>query len=242
MGTRHAFATLGCLALGIGLIGCGSAAAPLAVVAASPPKDDGKAAEGGEGGVAHSAALEALRTGAAGTIDDRQNSIRVTLLDSAHWTRVKFWGVPSLVGFRYGKDHHGIAGAFVTHVPDNTVRGACDKSFESFATPLIQLFEVEVENEPVQSFAWRNGQTPQAPPQILSIDTVLAKTATALARDTYAAAYAIYPAWPGACLILGVAIPSRGDEPRARAARDAVSAKLFSTLQILVKEEPKERY
>ena len=36
---------------------------------------------------------------------------------------MKFWGVKSLVGFRYGKDHHAIVGGFVVHVPDENAPG-----------------------------------------------------------------------------------------------------------------------
>jgi hypothetical protein len=164
------------------------------------------------------------------------------LPDAANWTRVKFWTVPSLVGFRYGKDHHALAGAFVTHVPDNTVRGACDKSFEAWANPRVQLFEVELEHEPIRSFSWRNAQEPKAAPQILSVESVFAKTATVVARDTYAAAYVVYPAWKGACLVVGVAVPSRGDQERAKAARDHVAAEMFASLEILAATEPPESY
>jgi len=39
--------------------------------------------------------------------------VRVGLPDADHWMRVKFWGVKSLVGFRYGKDHHAIVAGFI---------------------------------------------------------------------------------------------------------------------------------
>lgn len=223
--------------------GCSStAAAPLHVAPAPPPTDDGKASEGGKGGDEHSAALELLRTAPGAYRDDKQGSVRLKLPDAEHWTRVKFWGVPSLVGFRYGKDHHAIAGAFITHVDDNTVRGACEKSFESWAKPWVQLFEVEIEQDPARSFVWRNAQTPKDPPSIVGLESVFAKTATLAARDTYAAAYALYPAWKGACLVVGVAIPSRNDEARARAARDHFVSEVFPSLEIMMKDEPKERY
>src|SRR5262245_48579426 len=110
---------LGILALG-GLAACSTAAAatpPSRPVAPSPPpKDDGNAAQGGGGGDVHSAALEQLKVGAVAPRSDKQNSIAVPLPDAEHWTRVRFLTLPSLVGFRYGKDHHAIVAAFVTHV------------------------------------------------------------------------------------------------------------------------------
>ncbi len=56
--------------------------------------------------------------------------------------------MPSLVGFRYGKDHHAIVAAFITHVEDNAVRGACASSFEKLAQPVLDSFEVELERQP----------------------------------------------------------------------------------------------
>src|SRR5215475_1457966 len=103
---RVAFATA---VLGL-VVGCSSSTQGVyrPVHAAPPPKDDGKPAEGGKGGGEHSAALEQLKIGPADGRSDKQNSMRVPLPDAPNWTRVRFWGVPSLVGFRYGKDHHAI--------------------------------------------------------------------------------------------------------------------------------------
>jgi hypothetical protein len=209
-------------------------AAVIKVSAASPPKDDGKPAQGGAGGSAHSAALEELKLAPLDGRTDKQNSIRVPLPDAEHWTRVRFWGVPSLVGFRYGKDHHAIIGGFVTYVDDNSVTGACAKSFEKFATPWIVAFDVDIKRDPPLAFMWNR--------HIVEGETVLAKTATIIARDTYAATYAAYPAWKGACLILGVAVPARDDEARAIQVRDRFAKEVLPRVEVLSAEEPKERY
>lgn len=216
---------------------------PLNVKAAPPPKDDGKPSEGGEGGVEHAAALEQLRTAALGPRDDKQGSVRMALPDPASWTRVKFWGVKSLVGFRYGKGHHAIAGAFVTHVPDNKVDHACNKSFEDWAKPMVQAFEVEMKYEPPTAFSWQDKQQPKTvAPYIIGVDSLNAKTATLAVRDEYAAAYAVYPVWDNACLVVGVGIPTRDDLARAKSARDRFVKEVFPAIEILSKEEPKERY
>lgn len=228
----------------LGCVACSSPAqVPTNVKAAPPPKDDGKPSEGGEGGLEHSAALEQLRVAPLGPRDDKQGSVRMPLPDPASWTRVKFWGVKSLVGFRYGKGHHGIAGAFVTHVVDNKAEHACNKSFEDWAKPMIQLFEVEMKYEPPTAFSWHDKQQPkETAPYIIPIDSLTAKTATLAVRDEYVAAYAVYPVWNNACLVVGVGIPSRDDLPRAKAARDRFAKDVFPAIEILSKEEPPERY
>ena len=84
------------------------------VAPAPPPKDDGKPSKGGGAGTGHSAALEQLKSAELHKVFDKQNSVSIPLPDGERWTRVKFWGVPSLVGFRYGKEHHALVGMFVT--------------------------------------------------------------------------------------------------------------------------------
>jgi hypothetical protein len=223
-----------------GLLGCSGSAGTAAmtnvpVAAASPPKDDGKAAEGGQGGGLHAAALEELKVAPLAGRVDKQGSVRVFLPDAEHWTRVRFWGVPSLVGFRYGKDHHAIVAGFVTHVEDNEVQGACSKSFEDWANPWIESFDVELAHEPPGAFMWHGHD-------LVEVDALFAKTATLAERENYAAAWAAYPAWKGACLVVGVAVPVRDDEGRAREVRDRFAKEILPKVEVLARDEPLERY
>ncbi|MBX3212001.1 MAG: hypothetical protein KF850_08210 [Labilithrix sp.] len=218
------------------------------VAAASPPRDDGKSAQGGTGGTSHSAALEQLKVAPIASKSDKQGSVRVPLPDAEHWTRVRFLTLKSLVGFRYGKDHHAIFAAFVTHVDDNSVQGACNKSFEQWATPWVEAFEVELEHDPPVAFAWSAPSPPGADPpvkriSIVDVDPVHAKTATVLARESYEAAWAAYPAWGDkACLVMGVAVPARDDPQRAREVRDRFLQEVFPKIVVTGHEEPKERF
>lgn len=231
------------IAAGVGLLGsaCSSATSMsnVPVAATPPPKDDGRPSEGGVGGSEHSKALEELKVGKLEGRTDKQNSVRVLLPDAEHWTRVRFWGVPSLVGFRYGKDHHAIVAGFITYVDPpsdgtNAAPGACMKSFEAWANPWVDAFDVEIQHEPPRAVVWRG--------QLVDIDVLYAKTATALDRGGYAVSYAAYPAWKGACLIVGVAIPAREDEARAREVRDRFAQEVLPHVEVLAVEEPKERY
>jgi len=252
-------------ALLAGLVGgaaaCSTAALPTAipskpVAPAPPPKDDGKPAQGGAGGDGHSAALEQLRTAPLGPKTDKQNSVVIPLPDGPNWTRVRFLTVPGLVGFRYGKSHHAIVAGFVTHVDDNTVEGACSKSFESWAMPWVEAFEVDLHHDAPAAFPWTipaapvvrpaKGEpaTPIAPKKIaiVDVDPLYAKTATVLSRESYAAAWASYPAWDKACLVVGVAVPARDDEARARDVRDRFVKEVLPKVVVTTQVEPKERY
>ncbi len=240
--------------LGAGGVACSASTTSLSnvpVAAAPPPKDDGQASEGGAGGSAHAAAMEQLKISPLSLRGDRQNSLRVLLPDAPHWTRVKFWGVPSLVGFRYGKDHHAIVAAFVTHVDPPAdgsplPAGACIRSFEAWATPWVEAFEVDVQHDAPRAIMWDGPRgvprSEATPPQIVDIDSVFAKVATVAYRDAYAGAYAAYPAWKGACLIIGVAVPARDDEGRAREVRDRFAKEVLPHVQVIGRDEPKEMY
>jgi hypothetical protein len=210
------------------------AAATASVAPAPPPKDDGSPAQGGQGGVEHAAALEQLKVARLEWRGDRQNSMRLLLPDAPTWLRVKFWGVKSLVGYRYGKDHHAIVGGFVIHVPDESAPGACGKAFEAWAQPYAEAFEVEIAHDPPQAVPW-NGK-------IVDIDSLVATTATLGEHDQYAAAYATYPAWRGACLVVGIAVPARDELERAKAVRDRFATEVLPKLRVISATEPKEAY
>jgi hypothetical protein len=212
------------------------------IVAASPPRDDGKSAQGGSGGQEHAAALEELKVAELGPAVDRQNSVKVLLPDAPHWMRVKFWGIPTLVGFRYGQGHHAIVGGDIRHVPDNTVSGACAKSFEGWAMPLIEAYDIDMQRDAPTAFSWKRQSTDDAA-LIADIETLTAKGATLIEREEYAVAYATYPAWKGACLILGVAVPVRdNDMERARAVRDRFVKEVLPKVEVLVDDEPSKRF
>lgn len=225
-----------CSAVAFSVAACsaGNVHPPANVAPAPPAKDDGKPAQGGEGGTKHAAALEQLKRAQTGPRVDKQNSIRIQLPDPDHWMRVKFWGIPSLVGFRYGKDHHAVVGAYITHVPDNAAPNACMKSFEDWATPLVEMFDVELQSEPLPSAPWNGKQ--------VDVTIVVAKTATLAMRESYAVTYAAYPAWKGACLIVGAAMPARDEPSRAIEVRDRFAREILPKVEVIAPEQPKEMY
>jgi len=217
-------------------------ASTMPVVAASPPKDDGQPAQGGTGGVEHAAALEELRTSAISARPDRQNAILVPLPDADHWMRVKFWGIPTLVGFRYGQGHHAVVAGYVTHVDHNTAPGACSKSFEQWAMPLIEAYDVDIKHEPPSAFSWHRTEG-SVTTEVIAVESLFASAATLIEQSEQAVAYAAYPAWKGACLIVGVGVPARdGDVARAKAVRDRFAKDVLPFVQVTSDDEPTERY
>ena len=222
--------------LAVLLLGCAARTAPappVVVVAAPPPRDDGKPSDHAEGGTVHSAALEQLIVAPLLLTVDKQRSFHLLVPDARHWTRVKFFGLPSLLGLRYGKDHHAVVGATVQHVDPGAPLAACSKAFEAWGAPLLDAFDVDVARDAPETFPWRDGQA--------EIHASYARTASVLAHDGFAVAYGVFPAWKGACLIVGIAVPARDDETRARAARDRFAKEVLPHVVVVAKEEPKGR-
>ena len=232
-----------CIALVVSalLLGCGAKPPPApAVVKAAPPADDGKAAKGGSGGQEHYAALEQLRTAPLSTRTDKQDSVALDLPDGEHWTRVRFWTVKSLFGFRYGKEHHAIVGGYVLKVADNRAPGACTKAFEEWARPWVETFDVDVKRERDVDFAWL--RTTGDKPIMITMHRLAAETAVLGMQDSYKGTYVGFPAWEGGCLIVGAAVPERGDPGRAEAVRERLASEVLTKARILTAKEPPEVY
>lgn len=189
----------------------------------------------------HAAALEQLVVAPLGTRVDRQKSVKVALPDTPAWRRVRFLGVKSLVGFRYGIDHHAVVGAFVLDVKNRTAE-SCQRAFEEWAKPWLETFEVSTKRGAPVPFVWKNPMHPDAPPEVMSAVTLEASTASMLSHETYHAAYAIYPAWPDKCLVAGFAAPANGEDERAKKARDRYAKEALPKLEITAPEAPTKSF
>lgn len=227
--------------------GCGGATRDARPSASAAPTADAGAPKPTGGDGAHAAALDAIASGPVELRGDRQHTLLVALPDAKHWTRVRFMGVPSVVGFRYGKDHHAVVGVFVIERVGGDAVGACSRSFERYAEPLVEAFDVEVRHEAPRAFVWKpealaGTGAPALGPSIVEVDALSARTATMLSREDYVGAWAAYPAWDGTCVVVGAAVPPRGEAARARAVRDRFVAEAFPRLALAAAAPPKERY
>lgn len=190
---------------------------------------------------AHAAALEQLAVAEVGTRKDRQQSIRVPLPDSKSWRRVRFMGVKSLVGFRYGTEHHAVVGALSMELKGRTAE-SCQKHFEDWAKPWLETFEVSYEYDQPIGFSWRHSLHPEQPATIMSAMTVRGKVSSMLLNESYHAAYAIFPAWPDRCLVIGFAVADTGETERAKKARDRFAREVLPQLEILSAEAPSKTF
>jgi hypothetical protein len=147
---------------------------------------------------------------------DRRKTVSLPLPDGAAWTHVKYYGVTTLAGYRYGDDHH-VALAIFSYTPPKggaTVDG-CAKRLWDWGEDRAKLYDVEISDPRVEEITWPPGGNTKA--KIFVVD---ARRRSILGTKRYAAAYAIYPAWPEACLSVGFAVPEKDAPDDARALRD----------------------
>ena len=145
---------------------------------------------------------------------DKRRVVSLPLPDGPAWTHVKFWGVTTLAGYRYGDDHHAVAAVF-TFAPSKTPATAdgCAARFESWGRDHAKNFDILVGDSRVDTFAWGNGEHAK----VYVLD---AERRSLFGNKKYAAAYAVYPAWTDACLVVGVAAPEDEAGDAARMLRD----------------------
>jgi hypothetical protein len=169
---------------------------------------------GGDANDPHAAALTRLQGEPWGWRNDKQDALHVPMPDWQNWRRIRYYGVPSFVGFRYGDDHHAVLALWVRPIDEGAPETpeACLDSFEKWASPTARDFSVALSDAVVTKVPWTHGE--------VVIKSVEAQINTLFSRKKYSAAYGAYRMWPGTCTIFGVAVPVREAEDLARAVRD----------------------
>jgi hypothetical protein len=181
---------------------------------------------GGDADDPHQAALERLIKEPWGWRNDKEDALHVPLPDWKNWRRIRYYGVPTFVGFRYGDDHHAVIAIWVRPADDGATADQCLDSFEKWAAPTAHSFSVKLGPSKLTRSPWN--PHPVVPRDALgstNAGEVVAKSFdaqidTLLATSSYASAYAGYVIWPKTCTIFGVAIPMRGNVELAHQLRD----------------------
>ncbi len=207
------------LALALALNGCtGHPPAPKSTLAAAPKGSGPRAPVNDARGPKseHPDALGRLLDAGWGTRVDRRRIISLPLPDASAWTHVRYWGVTTLAGYRYGEDHHVALAVFAFTAPPGgaTIEG-CSAKFHAWGDSRAKAFDIDVGDARVDEITWPPGGNKTA--KIYVFD---ARRRSILGTKRYAAAYAIYPAWNEACLMAGFAVPERDAPDAARQLRD----------------------
>jgi len=208
------FAPLACLAL----LGTSCAARPPSAPSPSThtaasnglPRSADKRGPNSE----HGDAIGRLIDAPWGARMDKRHLLSFPLPDGGAWTHVRFWGVTTLAGWRYGDEHHAVAAAFTFPPNGEATVDKCAARFAEWGRERGKAFDILVGDPRVESIKWGpEGATAK----IFILD---AERRSLFGGRLYAAAYAVYPAWTDACLVVGVAAPENEAGEGARVLRD----------------------
>ncbi len=182
---------------------------------------------GGDAADPEWAALERLAKEPWGSRRDRFNSLLVPLIDARHWQRVRLWGYPSRVAFRFGDDHYGVLAVWYLPSAEPSDPEGCLARFIAEARPAAEAYGTRVLASHMVRAVQRTGVSPGAPPPSLRaarptvIQVIDAEVAGFFTEDQeYAGALAAYPSWPGTCLIQGFVVPATKHKALAERVRD----------------------
>jgi hypothetical protein len=158
--------------------------------------------------------------------------VEIAMPDVHNWRRVRFRGVEHFVGFRYGKAHHALIGGFVVEMRDESkiTSERCLRRFETWARPQARYYDVELEPIETRSITWQG--------QPLVVHQVEGSVQTLISRRQFSAAWTAYPAYPDACLVVGMAAEWRQHPDEARQVRESFVTFGFGETKIRTREKP----
>jgi hypothetical protein len=187
---------------------------------------------GGDARDPHEAALLRQVTEAWGFQEDKDGQLRIPLVDSKNYERVRYWTIEHFVGFKYGSDFHTLNSVFVLDVPAGAPLDSesCLKRAEQWAHPQIQNFQIKLADQQMMQSRWHD-----TPIFVISTDGYLD---FGLERRRFSAAYAAYPAYSDACLVFGFAVPWREHEALAKQTRDRWIKEGVPRIEPLTKTRP----
>ncbi len=215
-------------------VACGGGPQPAKQPAGGPPAPATVTVQepGGDAADPHSAALERLATAPWGLRNDKDDQVNIPLPDAENWKRVRYFGVEHFVGFRYGDDHHAMAIGFVQDLPPGTTMKSdtCMRAFEAWGLPQTHPFDVKFSPFESHLAKWQG--------QILESRSVDGKVNLGFTASEFSGAWAAYPAYKDACLVLAIAVPWRDHKELADKLRDRWVNEGFPLLAVSTTEKP----
>lgn len=201
-----------------------------------PPTPDSVSKEepGGDAEDPERAALERLLTEPIRARADKLNTVEVPLADADHWRRVRIWGYPTRATFRYGDDHHALSVLWYTEAEGEDSVKACYEQFLGFAEEVAQEYRSEYDLDPLELRDWEHGETEEQ----MAVRSFEGHVSAAFVTDDYVGAFAVYPSWPGTCLVHGLAVVATDHPELAREVRDRWLDEAVGELRWKVREPP----
>jgi hypothetical protein len=201
----------------VGAVGCSQGPPAKAPGLPPTPKSVTTKNPGGDAADPEKAALERLVAEPWGMKYDRYRTIKVSLIDSRHWMRVKLWHHPTRAAFRFGDQHYGIVALWYQPMKDGKDDpDTCLTKFLAENTPEAEALGARVSS----AHRVHTEQLVDGEPQPVAIELMEGSIDSMLASNDYVGALAAYQSWPGTCLIQGVAFSARHHRELALKARE----------------------
>jgi hypothetical protein len=239
---RCPLASLVAVALSGAALGCSASTPPMPAGAPPTPKTVTVENPGGDAFDPELAALERLAEEPWVLRRDRENTLLIPLADARHWQRVRLWGYPTRVAFRFGDDHYGVLA--IWYRPAAAGRGdpeSCLTDFLAEARPLAEGYGTRVvashlvHSTQLGSPLGRRGAgigrradgglapKPQGVARSsgpMVVEVIDAEVDAVFTTKEYAGALASYPSWPGTCLLQGFVVVAGKHKELAERIRD----------------------
>jgi len=182
---------------------------------------------GGDAEDPHHAALERLATGEWGWRNDRQDVFHFPLSDWPNWRRVRFWGLPTFVAFRYGDEHRAVAALWVRRLREEDPEDlqVCLDRMEAWAQPIAAAYRTEFTKGKPSYTSWKSKDD-------VIVQTVDADVAGFFSHSRYRAVMGVSFAWPRVCVMYGYAFRSEDDDAFTDTVRDRYLKEAFSRLTV----------
>lgn len=183
---------------------------------------------GGDAHDPHVAALERLATGEWGWRNDKQDVFHFPLSDWPNWRRVRFWGLPAFVGFRYGDTHRAVSALWVRRLSadDPEELNVCLERMEAWGASIASAYQTTFTKRETTYASWKSKDD-------VLVQTVDAEVRALFSRRSYRAVLGVSFAWPRVCVLYGYAFRVEGDEALVEAVRDRYVREAFSRLTVM---------
>lgn len=213
-------------------VGCGSSTPKRPPGMPPTPSTVSRKEPGGDAHDPNRAALERLAGQPWGWRQDRNKVFSYPLSDSKNWRRVRYWGVKTFVGFRYGDKHHGVAALWAKRLEPGEPETAelCLRKFEDWAAPIAHFYSTSFEDRGTQRATWEGKD--------VIVKKVDANVKSLLAWRRYLGVMGASLAWPRVCVVYGYAFRVDDAEDVASAVRDRYAREAFGKLTVIANEPP----
>jgi hypothetical protein len=171
---------------------------------------------GGDAADPELAALQTLDRALFGPRRDRFNTLAVPLPEAKLWRRVRLWGYPTRVAFRFGDEHYGVVAVWYERAQGADDPASCLARFIAAGRVAADAFGVRTE-ELRMVRTLQQGATSSKP---MVVDVIDASVQGLGGGKEYAAALASYSSWPGTCLVQGFVVAAGKHRALAQRIRD----------------------